>query len=498
MSSQIQRRRGTTVDHSTFTGAQGEFTYDTQTKAIVTHDGVTPGGFPGGGFLQAGSGAVVRTAQSKMRDVVSVKDFGAVGDGVADDTAAIQLAVNHCLANHLDLEIVGLCRVTSSINIDRQVDGAAFDSYFTIFTNSSGGFYVDSGINIFSSSLVDANSPVSQLVRWQNLRFVASSSSLSAYVINGVKFLRCEFNGCSFSKIRALVSSIYTQSLYFYNCNARRWQGSFFQCLHGNYDIQVIGGLYEAGGTCFDMVYPRGSKFYTQIEGMSGTALKLHGCSGVDISCYLEENGTDFDCRNDNYPNKGVFIHSCFVVRPSGDAFVWGTGSGLVSVGNYGTSATAFTLHNLQASSYVEINDVVDAPVILSNADAATNVGYREGVINSLSVRTSGSTSYTVSNLSANYTKNGKHVTCFFKLTLTSNATHGGADSLYITSGFPYIAEASSELCGTVEVVGVGSSVMSLLALNPPRPISSSNIIPANVSGDSWTVRGQISYMATV
>jgi hypothetical protein len=45
-------------------------------------------------YTPAGAGAVARSASSKFGDVVSVKDFGAVGDGVADDTAAFQAALN--------------------------------------------------------------------------------------------------------------------------------------------------------------------------------------------------------------------------------------------------------------------------------------------------------------------------------------------------------------------------------------------------------------------
>lgn len=43
-------------------------------------------------FRQAGRGAIARPLLDKVREIVSVKDFGAIGDGVADDTAAIQAA----------------------------------------------------------------------------------------------------------------------------------------------------------------------------------------------------------------------------------------------------------------------------------------------------------------------------------------------------------------------------------------------------------------------
>lgn len=54
------------------------------------------------GFIQYGDGAVARTAQDKMREILSVKDFGATGDGVTPDNAAV----------HLMISAVGFARFT--------------------------------------------------------------------------------------------------------------------------------------------------------------------------------------------------------------------------------------------------------------------------------------------------------------------------------------------------------------------------------------------------
>lgn len=76
------------------------------------------------GFQPSGTGAVSRTAQEKLRDFVNVKDFGAVGDGVADDTQAFRDAISfaHGRAVYVpggDYLITSQIRVEPVAEIDR-------------------------------------------------------------------------------------------------------------------------------------------------------------------------------------------------------------------------------------------------------------------------------------------------------------------------------------------------------------------------------------------
>jgi len=81
------------------------------------------------GFLQAGTGAVPRTAQSKMRDVVSVFDFMTAaqiadvqaGTALVDVTAAIQAAVTYAISNNFGAVYIpsGVYAVSSTINMGR-------------------------------------------------------------------------------------------------------------------------------------------------------------------------------------------------------------------------------------------------------------------------------------------------------------------------------------------------------------------------------------------
>lgn len=90
------------IDASTTVKGLVELATTAETNSTATNRVVTPAGFKATlaagtgasliGWIRNATGAVSRTLASKLGDTVSVKDFGAVGDGVTDDTAAFTAA----------------------------------------------------------------------------------------------------------------------------------------------------------------------------------------------------------------------------------------------------------------------------------------------------------------------------------------------------------------------------------------------------------------------
>ena len=95
MATAIQRRRGTTSQHGSFTGLVGEITIDTDKKTVVVHDGSTAGGVP-----LATAASVTALGGADITDVVA---GNGLSGGAASGSATIALDLNELTAAGVDV-----------------------------------------------------------------------------------------------------------------------------------------------------------------------------------------------------------------------------------------------------------------------------------------------------------------------------------------------------------------------------------------------------------
>jgi hypothetical protein len=204
-------------------------------------------------YTPAGSGAVARSAASKFGDVVSVKDFGAVGDGVADDTAAITAAF---AAVNAVMFPTGTYRITSTIAVtggkyiesSNAVINKDFNGVGLAFTGGSTFNYVTGtlsvvGVGTFASNTASPSAnPSAHGITITNNRVIVDGSLISNNNQgNGVLFtssggnsnrcvltdIRCTGNGVNGIRFSGTSDNAAVWKVGFY-CTGNREAGIYF------------------------------------------------------------------------------------------------------------------------------------------------------------------------------------------------------------------------------------------------------------------------------
>lgn len=162
------------------------------------------------GYTNSGTGAVATTVQAKLREFVSVKDFGAVGDGVTDDTAAIQAAAAYCNSIGGKLvfptaryKITGSSPVIISTTVDfsgSTIDANSWLSGFRFYRRKTKQTYTtgSSVVSAFNASTLLSNG-ASFIDGWSSTSevengFVKITTDQNLYSYRGTIQKRVEYN----------------------------------------------------------------------------------------------------------------------------------------------------------------------------------------------------------------------------------------------------------------------------------------------------------------
>lgn len=231
-------------------------------------------------YLPAGANAVQTTVQAKLRQTVSVKDYGAVGDGTTDDTTAIQSAMANGGVVYFPK---GTYKVTTVLitgvnNLTVRAESATFTSvYGSVFCFTSCNDFIWSGGVINSGNGTNpAYSSTAPLV---------VASNFTVFTSNRVQVSNLQCNNGSTNSYPCITAWVVGQGQFNNNQCNKGGDNSiwFFGCFHMVASNNVITNQLAGRGICFQQVN-YGAMTGNVTQGGKGEAYNVHGSSNIAIT----------------------------------------------------------------------------------------------------------------------------------------------------------------------------------------------------------------------
>jgi hypothetical protein len=251
-------------------------------------------------YIASGTNTTPRTIQNKLRETVSVKDFGAVGDGVTDDTLAIQNAFNASAGKILYGVSGESYRITSTINVAvREFDGrgCSFTKDFAgigISVTGGAAFSYLRDFSIFASGSYSATDYVAGAtqhgIQVTNTRVemfdVLSSGHIGAGFnlvqtgpnANKSKYIRIRATGCALAGCR--VDGNYPTADDF---SVVEFNGQF----QSNYGYGMLSTDTAPIRQWVCWIY--GETNHLGVSAPDDGTIRLNAARGCDIWCYAEQ-----------------------------------------------------------------------------------------------------------------------------------------------------------------------------------------------------------------